>query len=473
MMVRAFYLDLGQWALEDPARWGPWAVPCPITGAETNRTKQFRRVKARMDQRTRERLPILPFLVRTSNRGRVRTAAVLEAARQAEPGTEFSIEGQTLFRPVVRTTSGIRIWAQDLDAPRTAARTARRDLSHEEHGAFWAWAAIEVLRHTGIRIEELCELSHHSLIQYRLPTTGELVPLLQIAPSKTDQERLILVAPELADVLSRIIVRVRDSHGVVPSVAAYDTHERVWNPPMPLLFQHRVGIEHRSMHPSSIRGYLDKVVVQTGLTDVSGKPLKVKPHDFRRIFITDAVMNGMPPHIAQLVAGHRTIDTTMGYLAVYPSEVIEAHRAFIARRRATRPGEEYRTPTDEEWDSFLGHFEKRKLSLGTCGRAFSTPCIHEHACVRCAMLRPDPAERPRLVEIRANLVDRIAEAKREGWLGDVEGLETSLAGSDDKLAQMDANTAHTGAAVELGMPTFTQIVGRSTDTRRPTPSSGP
>jgi adenylate kinase len=45
----------------------------------------------------------------------------------------------------------------------------------------------------------------------------------------------------------------------------------------------------------------------------------------------------MPPHIAQLVAGHRVIDTTMGYLAVYPREVIEAHRAFIARRRATRP----------------------------------------------------------------------------------------------------------------------------------------
>jgi hypothetical protein len=26
--VRSFYLDLAQWALDDPARWGPWAVPC-------------------------------------------------------------------------------------------------------------------------------------------------------------------------------------------------------------------------------------------------------------------------------------------------------------------------------------------------------------------------------------------------------------------------------------------------------------
>jgi len=71
-------------------------------------------------------------------------------------------------------------------------------------------------------------------------------------------------------------------------------------------------------------------------------------------------------------------------LAVYPEEVISAHRAFITRRRALRPAEEYRTPTDEEWEEFLGNFERRKLSLGTCGRAYATPCIHEPAsAARC------------------------------------------------------------------------------------------
>ncbi len=68
------------------------------------------------------------------------------------------------------------------------------------------------------------------------------------------------------------------------------------------------------------------------------------------------------------------------------------------------------------------------------------------------MLRPDPAERPRLVEIRDNLIDRIAEAKREGWLGEVEGLETSLAGPEEKLAQIDAATARTATAVDSGCP---------------------
>ena len=50
------------------------------------------------------------------------------------------------------------------------------------------------------------------------------------------------------------------------------------------------------------------------------------------------------------------------------------------------------------------------------------------------MLWPDPAQRQRLVEIRDNLIARIAEAEREGWPGEVEGLQISLAGAEDKLA---------------------------------------
>jgi hypothetical protein len=72
-----------------------------------------------------------------------------------------------------------------------------------------------------------------------------------------------------------------------------------------------------------------------------------KRHARRAVFLCPAVCR---------VAGHRDINTTMSYKAVYPEEVISGHRAFIARRRALRPSAEYRTPTDDEWDEFLGHF---------------------------------------------------------------------------------------------------------------------
>ena len=304
----------------------------------------------------------------------------------------------------------------------------------------------------GVRIEELLELGHHALISYRLPTTGEVVPLLQIVPSKTDAERLLLVSPELADVLAAGLHRIRDAAGVVPLVARYDAYECVWSAPAPLLFQRRVGSEPRAMTMSGLRRMLAATLARTGLVDpTTGGPLHFTPHDFRRMFLTDAIASGLPPHIAQVIAGHRDLNVTLGYKAVYPTEAIQAHRAFLARRRALRPSEEYRTPTDGEWQEFLGHFERRQVSTGTCARAFATPCLHEHACIRCPMLRPDPRQRPRLVEIRDNLLARIAEAEREGWLGEAEGLRVSLAGAQDKLSQLDRRPP-AGGPVELGTP---------------------
>jgi hypothetical protein len=385
-----------------------------------------------MDARTRERLPALPALVRAVGQWCADAEALLAAAGQAAPGQSFTVGGQCFIRSLRPHSLPGNVWVDD---PTTGKqRLLNRDAEH----AFWAWGVINVLRLTGVRVEELLQLSHHSLVQYRLPTTGELVPLLQIAPSKTDSERLLLVSPELADVLSAIIRRTGGDKEAIPLVSARDYQEHVWLPASPLLFQRRAGAENHAFSVALVADLLDEALSHSDLVDdVDGKPLHFTPHDFRRMFITDAVMNGLPPHIAQIIAGHQDLNVTMGYKAVYPEEAVQAHLSYLARRRALRPSEEYRTPTDEEWQEFLGHFERRKVSIGTCARAFATPCIHEHACVRCPMLWPDRAQRSRLIEIRDNIADRIAEAQRESWLGEIEGLGVSLAGANDKLAQID------------------------------------
>jgi hypothetical protein len=98
MLIRGFYLDLAQWALDDPARWGPWAVPCPIRSSDIQYKKQKSRTKARMDARTRERLPVMPALAAAVDRERRDAAARLDAARTAQPGELFTAGGQTLRR---------------------------------------------------------------------------------------------------------------------------------------------------------------------------------------------------------------------------------------------------------------------------------------------------------------------------------------------------------------------------------------
>src|ERR1700694_5522583 len=247
----------------------------------------------------------------------------------------------------------------------------------------------------------------------------------------------MVISPELADVLSTIVSRIREDRPHMPLVVSYDKNERVYNAPMPLLFQWRRRLDNRAVSETAMRKYLDHALTAIGVKDGAGRPMRYTFHDFRRLFITDAILHGMPPHIAQLVAGHRDINTTMGYKAVYPEEVINGHRAFITRRRALRPSGEYRTPTDEEWAEFVGHFERRKVAVGDCGRSYDTPSIHQHSCLRCSLLRPDPTQRRRITEIRESLLARIAEAEQEGWLGEVAGLKASLAGAGPKLAPLD------------------------------------
>jgi hypothetical protein len=70
------------------------------------------------------------------------------------------------------------------------------------------------------------------------------------------------------------------------------------------------------------------------------------------------------------------------------------------------------------------------------------------------MLRVDPAQRLRLEEIRDNLADRIAEAHREGWLGEIEGLQISLTNTEAKLDQLDAAQKRRESTIHLGLPAF-------------------
>jgi hypothetical protein len=163
-----------------------------------------------MDQRTRKRLPVLPTLVRTAADELKKAQARLAPVRAAAPGTSFTVLGETYIK-----FKGTRYTDHAASATAYDANGRRHCLGPAEQRAFRAWATVEFLRHTGAHIEEMLEASHHSITQYRLPTTGEVVPLLQIAPSKTDEERLLLVSPELADVLSAMVCRVRDASGAI------------------------------------------------------------------------------------------------------------------------------------------------------------------------------------------------------------------------------------------------------------------
>ena len=258
------------------------------------------------------------------------------------------------------------------------------------------------------------------------------------------------VAFELFHVIATIVLR-QTAHGPIPLVPRYDGHEREWTAPMPYLFQRQIGGVRRVASPATILNNLRKRCQIIGETNPAFRGLHFTAHDFRRLFATDLVNNGLPIHIGAALLGHLSIGTTQGYVAVFEGDVIRHVQDFLARRRAMRPEEEYRPVTEEEWQEFEEHFDKRKVELGSCGRPYGTSCQHEHACLRCAQLHVNPKMLPRLDELESDLEERRKRATAEGWLGEIEGVDLTLQCLRDKRADALRLTRIT-RQVDLGMP---------------------
>jgi site-specific recombinase XerD len=457
--VRAFYLDIQEGAMADPT-WAQWAAPSPVGRGDTDGCrKAHRQVTANMHQRVRDRLPQLPTLVQAVDEHRADQATLLSSATATPIGATFAHESRGFRRIAPRSYDQPQyrgmtppVLVEDL------ASGAHINLTDTEDEAFWTWAIVETLRHTGIRVEELTELTHLALISYKLPDTGEIVPMLQIVPSKANEERLLLVGPEPATVLATVITRLRKQNGgTVPLTRRYDHYERTTGPALPHLFQRRRGSWRWSViGPTTVQKLLISALDRCDLRDAAGQPLRYTAHDFRRIFATEAVAGGLPVHILARLLGHANINTSQAYTAVFNDDLVRTYRAFLDKRRAERPEAEYREPTDQEWRAFQQHFQERKLALGECARPYGTGCQHEHSCIRCPSLRLDPTARPRLVAIVANLKDRITEARLNGWLGEVQGLQVSLNAATTKLATLDRlRDRPNPSPVALGIPVIT------------------
>ncbi|MFI0468335.1 hypothetical protein ACH347_29990 [Saccharopolyspora sp. 5N102] len=121
-----------------------------------------------MDDRVRQRQPLLPVLVAHLEDRHHHLRALLEAASPLVNGETVTVNGQAYQR----------IWtsSDDRRARRGGqANTRVRDLATgkdlnvttAEDLAFWEFAAVEILRHAGIRIEELLELTYLSIRQYQ------------------------------------------------------------------------------------------------------------------------------------------------------------------------------------------------------------------------------------------------------------------------------------------------------------------
>lgn len=453
--VRALYLDIQGWAIQEPEQWAYWSATCPISSRDVKaRAKARRRTKERMDNRTRILQPVLPTLVDVVERRRDHMSRLLATATAAEAGQTITVDERRytrIFSAGDDRHQRIHGWhnvrVHDEQTGRALNVTMTEDTS------FWEWACVETLRHTGVRCEEMLELSELSIRQYVRPS-GEVIALLVIAPSKTDRERVIPITAELFHVLASVIRRLTRDRQDIPLATRYDKAEHVTSEPQPFLFQRTIGQRTEVITPGALREMLFRLCTSLNDTHQLLASIRFTPHDFRRLLATDLANHGLPIHIGAALLGHLNLQTFHGYVAVFPEDVIRHYQAHLANRRAGRPAHEYRPATDAEWAEFEQHFDKRKVELGQCGRPYATPCEHEHACIRCPMLRIDPKMIDRLDEIHADLLARRERAQTKGWLGEIEGIDLTLRFLADKRAETLRLAQLTKEDVTpLGMPT--------------------
>ncbi|MFD4524231.1 tyrosine-type recombinase/integrase [Streptomyces sp. NPDC058470] len=427
LAVRGFYVDLHSWAIAEPERWAQWVTPCPIMPRDLKGFGKRRRENHRnMADRTRVRQPLLSVLVQHVESRHEHLAALLEAGRSVPLGGEFTLKGQRYSRTDSRA---------DRRRARLLEELSVRVIDHgigetinvtmAEDTAFWEWVSVELLRHSGIRVEELTELTHLSIRQYQRPN-GEVIALLVVAPSKTDRERVIPMSAELFHAVAQIVRRQTPGREPIPLVSRYDPHERVWSEPMPFLLQRQIGTVRGVVAAGTVLKMLGRTCKEIAKTNKAFAGMTFTPHDFRRLFATEVVNGGLPIHIGAALLGHLNLQTTQGYVAVFAEDIVGHYQEFLSNRRAQRPEGEYGDVTPAEWAEFEEHFDKRRVELGNCARPYGTPCQHEHACIRCPMLQINPQMVARLDELEEDLQVRRKRAEAEQWLGEIDGIDLTL-----------------------------------------------
>ncbi|HZD22634.1 MAG TPA: site-specific integrase [Acidimicrobiia bacterium] len=276
------------------------------------------------------------------------------------------------------------------------------------------WALLELLVLSGLRIEEACELTTLDILKRR-QGDGRLYYLLHVKPSRFDRARVIPIGDGLGRVLAEIIRHVKRFHGTaaVPAVDHWDHHEKKARPRAPYLLQAR-------SHPSAIgvttiRSRLARVSVAADARHADGTPLRLKPHDCRRVFASEHLNNDTPPHVIQALLGHATIDTVMVYAKLYPAELVEGYRRALRGVYNTAHGpDSLSNPTPEEWAAFSASCSMRDMGTHLCALPTGEHCPKGLVCLGCVHAQPKKSAAPVFRRMLASHRRALARAHEVG-----------------------------------------------------------
>jgi integrase len=339
-------------------------------------------------------------------------------------------------------------WKAAVAAPKITITTRGYPWS-DEVDTFWDWALLELFVQSGLRIEEVSELTTLDILRRSMPD-GRLYYLLHIKPSKYDRARVIPIGDGLGRVLAEIVRYVKRFYNCtsVPVCDHWQQSEKRPRPPAPYLIQ---GIRHPSAAGvQSIRNRIRGISIAAGARRSDGSPLVVLPHDCRRVFASEHLNNNTPVHVIQALLGHASPDTVMIYAKLYPGQLVEEYRKTVRSLYNAYYGEEgLKNPTAEEWAAFTESCNLRDMGTHLCALPTGEYCPKGLICLGCVHAQPKKSAVPVFRRMVASHERSLAVARshnepagqiasREMELVRIKGaLQRALELSDDVAAAIE------------------------------------
>jgi site-specific recombinase XerD len=413
-VMRTFFTDIACWSLEERSPFAAHVPPAPPLS--------FRDTQ----------LPELTRAYRLKNAAVTRR--IIDLEREMPKIRALAYEEWQVAQERQLST------AADMQAGRREAR------------AFWTWAILELLVQSGLRIEEAHHLTVFDILR-RTDNHRRVYFLLHVGPSKFDRARLIPIGDLLGRVLSEIIIHVKRFYGTshVPTVDNFDFHERQPLPRAPYLLQgrtrpHMIGF-------STIRDCLASLSRRAGATTYDGRPLEIAPHDCRRVFATEHLNAGTPPHVIQALLGHERLDTVMIYAKLYPTTLIENYRQHVRGIYQTIHGPEVlRAPSEEDWAQLAKSCDLRDMGTHLCALPAGEHCPKGLVCLGCVHGQPKKSARPIFTRMRTSHAQALERAeKRHEPLGQLAARRLELSRIDQAIRRADDLTTDVAAAMEAAL----------------------
>jgi integrase len=412
--IRTFFSDIAVWSLEEGS---PFEVHVP---------------------------PAPPLSFRET-----RLPAMTQALRQQEAALSRRIIDLEREMPKVRAVA-FEEWQRAKDA--AAKASGELKASRAEAIAFWDWAFLELLVQSGLRIEEAHNLTVFDILR-RTDSRGRTYFLLHVEPSKFDKARLIPIGDSLGKVLSEIIIHVKRFYGRdhVPPVDHFDFHEQKPLPRAPYLLQGRT--RPHMIGRSSIRAALKELSRKAGARRHDGSPLDIAPHDCRRVFASEHLNNGTPPHVIRALLGHERLDTVMIYAKLYPGTLVEEYRRHVRGvYQAIHGPEVLRAPTTAEWQELERNCDLRDMGTHLCALPAGDHCPKGLVCLGCVHAQPKKSALPLFQQMHANHARELAKAEARGEpLGQIASRRLELSRLEQAIRRANELSVDVAQAMEQAL----------------------